>query len=294
MANKAPRIGLNQAQRLCQMQQPERLACIADGLPVVLASAQGFWRAARQLNEQVREAGVLAHHAEEEAAKALILMDMIRCPGQLISSRMGNMIKWFYSHLARLIYAEAMSWKPVNVAQLREYVDLNRKSHYVDGAVGEYIMPNSTIFKREGMLYADIATYEDEGASWSNPSDLLHPFSLPFLKYAPTALRLAESMSRLGMFTQRGVVLTSEVWGKVEFRDQESFRDADFLMQILLEKLTGEELVADEAENKDMRLLCRGWQLPMYNLDFGLLQVSLEDLRNEQERYLWAEIGEYQ
>ena len=289
MATKAPKIGLSQAQRLCQMSQAERLGFIAEGLPLVFRSAQGFWQAACALDERVREAVVLERHAEEEAAKVLILMDMVRCPKKLVSSRMGSLVKWFYSHLARLIYAEAVSWKPTNVAQLREYVDLDRKSHHVDGTVGEYIMPNSMIFNREGMLYADIAAYEDEGAIWSDPADLLHPLS--FSGRAPTALRLAESMSRLGMFTRRGVELTAEVWGKVEFKDQESFRETNTLTRALLERLIAEELPAEEAENKDAQLLYAAWPLPMYHLDFGMIEVPLEDLHEEQEAILRAEIG---
>ena len=290
MTTKARNIGLNQGHRLCQMRQSERLAFIAEGLPAVLASARGFWRAVRQLDGQVREAVVLSRHAEEEAAKVLILMDIVRCPRRLVSSRTGSMVKWFYSHLARLIYAEASGWKPMDVAQLREYVDMNRKSHHLDGAVGEYIMPNSTIFRREGLLYADIEGYEDEGASWSNPSDLIHPLS--FSGRTPTALRLAESMSRLGMFTRRGVELTAQVWGKLEFKEQESFREAQALTRTLLKGLIAEELPAKEAEDKDVQLLYEVWQLPMYNVDFGLIAVPLEDLHNEQEALLWGEIGE--
>ena len=289
MVDKAPNIGLSQAQRLCQMQQAERLAFIADGLPIILASAQGFWRAASQLDEQVREAVVLERHAEEEAAKVLILMDMVRCPRRLVSSRMGSMVRCFYSHLARLIYAEAVGWRPTDVAELRKYVDMDRKSHHVDGAVGEYIMPNSTIFNREGMLYADIAAYEEEEPRWSDPMDLLHPLS--FMGRPPTVLRLAESMSTLGMFNRRGVQITAEVWGKVEFEKAESFREANVLTRTLLKALIDEGLPAEEAEQEDAQLLYETWPLPMYNFDFGMIQVPLEELQDEQDRILWGEIG---
>ena len=289
MAAKAPRIGLSQAQRLCQMGQSDRLTFIAEGLPIVLASAQGFWHAARQLGEHVREAVVLARHAEEEAAKVLILMDMVRCPAPLLSSRIGTMVKWFYCHLARLIYAEAVGWRPMHVAQLRDYVDLSRKSHDLDGAVGEYIMPNSTIFNREGVLYSDVAAYEGAGTSWNDPADLIHEFSFP--ERAPTALMLAEAMSLLGMLTQRGLELTAETWGSVEFKDQESFREAEALTRTLIERLTKEELSTDQAEQEHAQLLFDEWPLPMYHLDLGLIPVALEDLQNEQNELLWQEMG---
>ena len=289
MAIKAPKIGLSQAQRLCQMPQKERLAFIAEGLPIVLASARGFWDAALQLDGQDREAVVLARHAEEEAAKILILMDMVRCPKRLVSSRMGSMVQWFYSHLARLIYSEAVCWKPMHVAQLREYVDANRKSHHVDGAVGEYIMPNSTIFNREGALYSDIAAYAGEDPSWSAPADLIHEFS--FSGRPPRVVSLMESMFRLGLLTRRGVELTAKVWGAVEFVAEESFRETNDLTRTLLEGLIAEGLPTEEAKQEDVDQLYRAWPLPMYNFDFGMIEVPLEDLQDEQEALLWAEMG---
>ena len=289
MSAKAPNIGLSQAQRLCQMSQSDRLDCIADGLPIILASSMGFWQAATKLNNHVREAVVLARHAEEEAAKVLILMDIVRCPRQLLASRIGDMVKWFYSHLARLIYAEAVSWKPMHVAQLREYVNSNRKSHEVEGAVGEYILPNWTIFNREGVLYADIAVYEGESNQWNNPADLIHDFSFP--RHPPTVLQLAEAMSQLGLFTRRGLEATAATWATTEFKDQESFQDARDLTWKLIERLEDEELPSQQAEQQHVQLLYDTWPLPMYNLDFRLIPVPLEDLRAKQDSMLWQEMG---
>ncbi|MFT6670506.1 MAG: hypothetical protein ACJAVZ_001976 [Afipia broomeae] len=68
--------GGRQARALCNMSHSARLDFIAEGLPVVLQSARGFWRAAETLKERPREAAVLAGFAEEESAKALILIDL--------------------------------------------------------------------------------------------------------------------------------------------------------------------------------------------------------------------------
>jgi hypothetical protein len=104
---KGPDIGLRQARRMCQLSEEDRLSLIAEGLPIILNSAQGFWKASRQLDRLPREAKVLESFAEEEAAKVLILMDAVRCPPRLVPSRLKTVIGWFYDHLARLIYAEA-------------------------------------------------------------------------------------------------------------------------------------------------------------------------------------------
>ena len=89
-----------------------------------------------------REATVLRGLASEEAAKALILMDAVRCLKHIVDRRMGKMARWFYCHLARLLYAAACQWRPSKLADLREYVDQERRTHYLEGEFSEYIAPN--------------------------------------------------------------------------------------------------------------------------------------------------------
>ena len=164
-------IGQRQARALCNMPQTARLDLIAEGLPLILASSQSFWSGACALRTNPREATVLEGFAEEEAAKALILLDVARCPPSQISGRIGRIIsKIFYDHLARLIYAKAQSWKPQNLMQLQEYVDSERKAHYIEGDFGEYIMPNWAIYSRESTLYVDIEVREDNVPHWSDPT----------------------------------------------------------------------------------------------------------------------------
>ncbi|OYY88554.1 MAG: hypothetical protein B7Y45_14360 [Sphingomonas sp. 28-66-16] len=98
--------GNRKAGILAHLSQPKRLALIAEGLPVIAASARSFWDAARQLEQGSREQNVLEGFAEEEAAKVLILMDMARCPPKQIAGRAGAILKVFYcpssEHLAQL------------------------------------------------------------------------------------------------------------------------------------------------------------------------------------------------
>lgn len=176
---RAPKIGLKQAFRLTGMSREDRLAFFAEGLPLMLASARAFWNAAQRLEDSRREAHVLTGLAKEEAAKILIVMDIVRCPPKLVDGRIGEMLKWFYNHLARLLYAEAAGWRAVDLAQLRRYIDFDRRTHYVDGPMSEYIFPNSPIHERESRLYVDIAAYEDGVPYWNAPTgtDYLFPLT---------------------------------------------------------------------------------------------------------------------
>lgn len=280
-------IGLRNANRLCRMRHAERLDFIADGLPLLLDSAREMWAAARQLKDSPRAANVLESHAEEEGAKILILLDLVRCPKALVGSCAGPMVRWFYDHLARLIYAKAVSWSATDVAYLRKAVNDSRKAHYVEGDYGEYIMPNDEIYGRESKLYVDIEAQEEGYLGWSVPrgSTLFGHFG------DPPVLRLAEAMSALGIFTPKGLRATSEVWGKVDFTDARTGCESDALIQELLERADREKLFTAAAENRHVGTLRQAWQLPMYHLDFSMIAVPRDELKRERDRLLSNETG---
>jgi hypothetical protein len=290
---KGPDIGLRQARRMCQLSEKDRLSLIAEGLPIILDSAQGFWKASQQLDTLPREAKVLESFAEEEAAKILILMDAVRCPSKLMSSRLTVILGWFYDHLARLIYAEAASWKPMHLAQLREYVDRQRRGHDIEGHAGEYILPNWAMYSRESGLYADVEASQDGELHWSSPRQPFDPGDFrPFRSFTPAALRVAEAMQQLGLFTPAGLRAASDIWGAVEYRDKEDRHQGEQLTEVLLRRLHAEGLMTDVAQDEHVRTLYGDWQIPMYNLEFSLIPVPLEQLRAEQEAEYWSMVGE--
>ena len=208
--------GNRQARALCTMSHEARLDFIAEGLPIILKSAQGFWNAACQLEESLREASVLEGFAEEEAAKTLILLDLVRCPPAKVSERAGRIVKKiFYDHLARLIYAKAQGWRPVDTRQLQEYVDTERQGHYLEGGMSEFIVPNWALYSRESTMYADIEVHEDGKPQWSDP----HNWSNGVMRMQPMSLTLAESLSTLGIFSRAGLQAVADIWGSVDFID---------------------------------------------------------------------------
>ena len=290
MNRKGPNIGLRQARRLCQMKPEVRLAFLSRGLPVILASAQSLWRGSRNLEKEMpREAEVLRILAEEEAARALVLMDAVRCPDHLVAARMGDIVRWSYDHLARLIYAEATSWKPATVGELRTYVDRERKSHYLEGYAGEYIVPNWCLYRREGLLYADIEAGEEDELSWSDPAQSVLVASADGTKrLPPRSLVHAEALASLGVFTPAGLRATSEIFGQVEFIDQVERMYARELGKRLFTRLVKEKLPAEEATDKQASVLVYEWQMPMYNLEFSMLPVSMDEFEAERENELAA------
>lgn len=280
--------GNRQARALCTMSYKARLDFVAEGLPIILESAQGFWDAALQLKDSPREASVLEGFAEEEAAKALILVDLVRCPPAKVSTRVGRIVgKIFYDHLARLIYAKAQRWRPASIAQLQDYVDHERQGHYLEGALGEYILPNWALYSRESTMYADIEVYEDEKPLWSAPGKWP---GTGFHK-KPVSLEVAEALDAVGAFTRAGVQATADIWGQVDFIDTQGLSVAQELTRSLAARLDAEGLVKEAAAEHHVRVFYDRWQWPMYNLEFGKIDVPLEDLKAAQEANLRAEFG---
>lgn len=280
-------IGQKQAKRICQMSPRDRLAFIAEGLPIILASAQGFWTASLTLHAMPREAEVLRGFAKEEAAKILILIDVLRCPKYLLAGKLPIIVGRFYGHLERLIYAQLTEWWCEDVTRMRKMVEPLRQTHYLEGNMGEYILPNSAVYQRESKLYADIEAYEDGAPLWNAPT--VHANGLGSMM--PAILVVVEAMSACGMFTPAGLTAITDIWSQLEFAESEGLQDAERLTRQVLDRLVAENLPAEFATQEHVNAIHRHWPLPMYNVDLTPIPVTLEELKVEQERLFWAEAG---
>lgn len=287
-ARKTSDIGMKRGSALAQLSASRRLDVISEGLPILLKSADDLLKASEDLKAHPRAASILEGHAAEELAKILILVDLVRCPAKLQAGLTGTMFGWFYNHLARLIYVDAQTWRPVDMEQLQEYVDSHRKSHSLEGYAGEYIVPNWTTFARESELYADIVTYEDGEPVWSEPTG-----SPPLLEYGrPMVWKVAEALRDFGAFSPKGLSTVSEVWGEVDFVDKRNYHgDARPLTQRMLERLQAEGAITVQARDEQVDWLYNDWQMPMYRIDFSRIEVTLDDLKAQQDAALWNEIG---
>ncbi len=91
---------------LTNLPRQDMFSEIAAGLPLILESAVELASAADALQaDHARSKEILTLHAEEEAAKAFMLLDLVRCPERLSSDRQ-RLGKQLTHHLSRLIYAE--------------------------------------------------------------------------------------------------------------------------------------------------------------------------------------------
>jgi hypothetical protein len=280
---KAGDIGMKQLRTLSNLPMAKRLDLIAEGLPLLLRSAEDLYRARTQVGPDRRVSQILLGHATEEAAKILILLDYVRCPSAL-NARAQGQLSAFYDHGARLIYAQACRWRPDTVATLREYVDRTRASHAVEGNYGEYIVPNWELYTREARLYADLTRTDTGALVWNDPTDWPVPRDL--FGYPPAALAVTRSLARVGALSRQGLDVIRAVWSETAFRDPEHASTSDELIQETLRLLIESGLPAEEATDVDVRTIYSDWQMPMYAIDVQIQPADLERLRAEQEAHL--------
>ena len=131
---------------------------LATGMRLCTTNALRLWRDARIMARARRAQGfrILKSFACEEAAKALILMDVARCPRQP-ADVFGRQLGYFTSHLAKGIYAEYYEWRYRYLDNADQWFSsMLRKDYDLDGQDGaDWMIRNQIIALREDTIYVD-------------------------------------------------------------------------------------------------------------------------------------------
>src|SRR5262245_58429615 len=153
---------------LAQLSDRDFFAAVAEGLPLIVTNAIRLFDGATVLSEakHYHAARALTAIAEEEAAKALVLLDAVRCP-RLPNERFSDQLARFNDHLAKGLYAKACMYRPTTLGELQGYINSDRGSLYLDGPNDvDWIFPNEIKHQREKQFYVDYVAMDDEH-SWS-------------------------------------------------------------------------------------------------------------------------------
>ncbi len=73
-------------------------------------------------------------------------------------------------------------------------------------------------------------------------------------------------------------------------RDAQTWSEASELALETGRRLEAAGLVSRDTDEHDLRELL-AWQIPMYNIDFSPIEVSLEELKSKRDAAYWAEVG---
>ena len=282
---------------LSKLADPDLFEESAAGIGHVLESVDELDAAARRLLQTGNPhrpsmygsfpAEVLGNLAEEEAAKALILLDAVRCP-RARQQEMARTLGYFYDHIAKGLYVEACRWRFVELNDVAQRIEVERVQHYLDGPNGvDFIVPNDVIWRRESALYVDYVRDDSEGSGpgacfWTTP-----PKEPLVSRFTPAVIEVARALHRAGVTSAPSLAVVAEIWRPVELRPEMSVRELMRLNQQTLETLHGKGLLA-AAPDDVYEVVAGKWLFPLWPLDLRVRKVKKQDLR-EVRRSTWPE-----
>ena len=265
---------------------------VATGIGHVGNLVDGLDAAAQELSKggHYHPARVLRNLAEEEAAKILILVDAMRCPRHK-QAEGSRTLGYFYSHLAKGIYADVCGWRPADFKEVRTGVDHLRASHYLDGPNDiDWVFPNDITRKREDDLYVGYVSEDDPDAQgrcyWSSPiddvSDLLEK-AWPYSKPSPI-IRLVRGLRKAKATSAEGLSVVADIWGRVDAFEEMEFGNLHELNRKTLAALE-DRILSTHALHEWRTVILNDWIFPLWPLDLTVQNVSKARLRQIQEQW---------
>ncbi|MEU1200977.1 hypothetical protein ABZ446_32810 [Streptomyces sp. NPDC005813] len=262
----------------------ERLDLIAEGLELLAEHVSTLRDDLIHLQEAGRSRGaaVIDGLASEEAAKMLILWDVVRMGWTDIDAVRGQ-LRTFYSHLARGIYARLVEGRPADLAEVRGYAESLRHSLYLDGPNDvDWIFRNRVEADREESLYVDYVTSEGDSA-WITPARLS---DLKLSSWPSMVVDLALALHRFGCTSKEGLEIIAKEWEGVSLDDDTHWVKVEAINKSILEKLGTAGLYSNDLTQVDVRLALEQWIFPLGGVDFSPIKVTKTELLAERERWV--------
>jgi len=266
---------------------------VAEGIPLIVKNAVDLDETARRLHqeEEYRASEVIRGFAEEEAAKVLILIDLVRCPYDW--EQRAEIAKRFYGHIAKQIYAMTCSSPGItSFKELCEFVERELRPYYLDGPNSvDWIFPNSIAAEREQRLYVDsVQDITDEAGDyhWRVPPTSL--FNSP--KYqTPDCVTLCQALSEAGAKSTDGLAVIASIWRGFEPTPEMGRKELGDLIKATLKRLA--EAGLNELDEVLRDFVVASWPFPMWPLEMKESRrkpQELEELRDERTRTIeWIE-----
>ncbi|MFI1996306.1 AbiV family abortive infection protein [Actinoplanes sp. NPDC020271] len=267
---------------ILEMPYSRRLDIIAEGLELLAINVRRLAADAKYLEDLDRPRGakVIGTFAIEEAAKVLILLDLVRLDDNDHAGQ-SKQVKRFYQHLARCLYATAYSGSPASLGEVRVRVDQARRSHYLDGPNDvDWIFRNEVLAEREDALYVDLVDGED-GLMWSSPST---DGEIAFL--SPRLPTLVASLRATGITSRQGLSAVRDVWSGASLLDDPRWGDLAALNHRVLNRAWELELPSADVTQDDVNAVYNYWIFPLTSLDMSEVKVDIVELQTTRQAVL--------
>ena len=272
---------------LCQLSDDAFFDEVATGIGYVIDSVSGLDTAAHTLSKsgQKHPALVLGNLAEEEAAKVLILMDSVRCPRKRQKEK-SRTLGYFYDHLAKGIYVDVCRWSPLDYQEVMRNVELERKSHYLDGPHDvDWIFPNDITQRRVDDLYvgylrADSREDKQGYCYWNAPAKM----EIGLGYYTSNIVHLIQALHAVQVTTPEGLSVIAEIWRPVTVRPQMQSREVQSLNRQTLDELASRNILGCASTEAQAHVIDL-WPFPLWPLDLNKRDVNKEELRKTQQEH---------
>ena len=204
---------------LAQFNDIELFEIVSEGASHIVKNASRLNEAAKTLSgaDHYQTSRILSYFASEEAAKVLVLLDVVRCPGGK-SQEKARTLECFDDHVGKAVYAQACEWRPANFQNVVSYVKEARVPFYLDGPSGhDWIFQNHIEQSRENLLYIDFIreiTEENEPRTryWVCPDDEQFTIDAFVDYYTPPSVTLALTLHSAKITTVPGLRVIAEIW----------------------------------------------------------------------------------
>lgn len=262
---------------LAQLSADNLIHEISNGIDAVISNALRLERDAEAIHStKTNSYDVLLAIAREEAAKALILFDAVRCPRD--SDHFQRQLEKFNDHLAKGICAEMCDWEPATFGELKRGIDRELDEFYLDGPNDyDWIFWNRIRSVRDGAMYVDYIECDGEH-SWVRPhatADLV-----PHL--TPRVISVAAALKETGCSCPEALSVVRDLWQSITMHDESSRRELRALNYRTLEDTEAKGLLNDRDQNA-IGMIVNYLPFPIYDLDLRIRrnrQATLEAIRD--------------
>ena len=252
---------------LADRQDKHLFPAISEGVGHLVTNIERLHEAASRLADadDHTRAAILGSVANEEAAKVLTLLDVVRCPLSRKEERRRT-LSWWSSHVWKGLYAKVCD----RGLDLRDFGDLQafieRESaySYLDGPTGaDWIFPNSIPAEREGRMYVDFVCGVTQGRGespwWSTPSTYEY--------YSPAdCLYLVAGLAHVGVTSVEGLEAVAEVWRDFEPEARTSREELRSLIDKTLLEVEAKGITEVRATDISLIDSLRRWPFPLWPL----------------------------
>jgi AbiV family abortive infection protein len=253
---------------LAQLSPGDLVREISTGIELIVSNALTLEQDAQAIHDRKTNSyDVLLAIAREEAAKALILFDIVRCPRE--SAHFACHLKKFNDHLAKGIYAEMCDWEPATFGDVKKYVDAELDEFYLDGPNDyDWFFWNRIRNTRDCAMYVDYISCEGEH-SWTGPTRIER--LIPHLR--PRVISIAAGLRACGCTSPEALSVVSSVWKATSVCDDYSRRELRALNHRTLENMEARGLLKADDEDA-VATIVNYLPFPIYSLDLKIRRKS--------------------